>query len=86
MLRYSEDVRRADEVEKDILKRECVSLGAQLLEMRRDRENLAQENELFVHREQERETRDEEAEQDLQHSVEALRVSKVWSAGSCMRS
>lgn len=81
--RCSEELRQADEVEKDMLSCERSTLEAQIHTLRSERDSLAAENESLARREKEREIRDQDGEQDLQRAVEALRSSKV---SACRRS
>ena len=75
--RCSEELRQADEVEKDMLNCERSTLEAQIHTLRSERDSLAAENESLVRRETEREILDQDGEKDLQRAVEALRSSQV---------
>ena len=75
-LKCSEEIRQADELEKEMARRECASLAAQVETLSMHRDQLVRENQILLQEQKKREIRDEESEQDLQRSVEALRVSK----------
>ena len=75
-LKVSEEIRQADEIEKEIARRERSSLASQVETLCAQRDQLVQENQMLLQAQKERKICDEESEQDLQRSVEALRVSK----------
>ena len=75
-LKCCEEIRQANELEKEMKRQECASLSAQIETLCTQRDELVRENQKLLQAQKERDIRDEESELDLQRSVEALRVSK----------